>query len=122
MEDSILISIKKLLGGAVEDESFNLDLITAINTVLMSVRQFGVGKQTPFNIVDENSKWSDFAENVDDIRALKTYVQMKVRLMFDPPSNSTLIEAINNIISECEWRIYITENYNEPVDKEDDDT
>lgn len=115
MEDSILLSVKKVLGGAVEDEAFNPDLIMAINTILMAIRQFGVGKQEPFNIVDENSKWSDFADNIDDLAALKTYVTLRTRLIFDPPSSSAILDVIKETIKECEWRLYITENYNDEI-------
>lgn len=118
MEDSILLSVKKVLGVAIEDEAFDLDILTAINTILMAIRQFGVGKQETFNVVDANSKWSDFADKIDDLAALKTYVELRVRLIFDPPSSSTMIDVIKETIKECEWRIYITENYNEPHEKE----
>lgn len=118
MEDSILLSVKKVLGVAIEDEAFDLDILTAINTILMAIRQFGVGKQESFNVVDANSKWSDFADKIDDLAALKTYVELRVRLIFDPPSSSAMIDVIKETIKECEWRIYITENYNEPLNKE----
>lgn len=115
MDDSILLSVKKVLGIAIEDEAFNPDLVMAINTILMAVRQFGVGEQAAFNIVDENSKWGDFADKIDDLAALKTYVTLRTRLIFDPPSSSALIDVIKETIKECEWRLYITENYNTSI-------
>ena len=83
--DSILTSVKKLLGLTEEYTAFDTDLIMHINSVLMILRQMGVGPQEGFGIVDATATWSDFCKNKADIEAVKSYVAMKVRLLFDPP-------------------------------------
>ena len=107
MYDSILISVKKLLGLSEDYNFFNPDLIIDINSVLMILYQMGVGSKTPFHIEDDAATWYDFfGEETVDIDAVKTYVALKVRLMFDPPQSSAHIQAINDTIKELEWRLY----------------
>lgn len=111
MYDSILISVKKLLGIAEEYNYFNPDLIIDINSVLMILYQMGVGSKTPFHIEDDSETWQDFfGEDVVDIDAVKTYVALKVRLMFDPPAASAHMQAIQETIKELEWRLYSAES------------
>ena len=103
--DSILTSVKKIIGISEEDESFDLDLIIHINSVLMILNQLGVGPSKGFSISDKHSLWSDFMPEDSSIEAVKTYVALKVRLIFDPPTSSAVADAINKTISELEWRI-----------------
>lgn len=103
--DSILTSVKKIIGISEEDESFDLDLIIHINSVLMILNQLGVGPSKGFSISDKHSLWSDFMPEDLSIEAVKTYVALKVRLIFDPPTSGAVAEAIKNTISELEWRI-----------------
>lgn len=111
MYDSILISVKKLLGISEEYNYFNPDLIIDINSVLMILYQMGVGSKTPFHIEDDSETWQDFfGEEVVDIDAVKTYVALKVRLMFDPPAASAHMQAIQETIKELEWRLYSAES------------
>lgn len=105
--ESILTSIKKLLGIAEEYEHFDSDLIMHINTVLMILTQIGVGPSEGFSIEDSTSEWVDFVPDINKIEAVKTYVHLKVKLLFDPPQNSSHIEAINRSISELEWRLNV---------------
>ena len=109
MEESILNSIKKLIGGFdSSDSSFDTDLIMAINTVLMTIMQEWHGMDHAFHIVDDTAIWSDFLgdDNKADYEAVKTLVYLKVRMLFDPPTNSALIDAINTEIKDLEWRLY----------------
>ena len=108
--DSILTSIKKLLGIAEDYTQFDTDIIIHINSVLMILTQLGVGPENGFAIEDETTSWSDFIPDstTAKIEAVKSYVYLKVRLLFDPPQSSAVIESINRLISELEWRINVT--------------
>ena len=111
MYDSILISVKKLIGLSEDYNYFNPDLIIDINSVLMILYQMGVGSKTPFHIEDDSETWQDFfGEDVVDIDAVKTYVALKVKLMFDPPVASAHMQAIQETIKELEWRLYSVES------------
>lgn len=104
--DSILTSIKKLLGISEEYTSFDQDIIMHINSVFsILTQQFGVGPSSGFSIEDDSVTWSDFIEDRTKFELIKTYIYMKVRLVFDPPTNSVVMESIKNTISELEWRI-----------------
>ena len=106
--DSILTSIKKLLGIAQECTDFDIDLIIHINSVLMILTQLGVGPEKGFTIKDSRDLWEDFLEDdLSKLEAVRTFVYLKVRLIFDPPSNSAVIESINRTISELEWRLNV---------------
>ena len=106
--DSILTSIKKLLGITKEETSFDQDLIMHINSVFSILTQLGVGPSEGFSIEDSSAIWSDFLEENTNLELVKTYVYMKVRLMFDPPTGSAVMESMNKMISELEWRINVT--------------
>ena len=106
MEDSILNTIKKLLGLPKDYSPFDLDVITDINSVFMSLRQLGVGPDKGFSISGPDETWQMFLGNYEiDFEAVKTYVYLKVRLIFDPPSSSFTLESINRMIQELEWRL-----------------
>lgn len=104
---SILTSIKKMLGIMEDDESFDSDIIMAINTALSTLTQIGVGPSTGFFISDANSFWDDFISDDPKMEFVKSYVHLKVRLLFDPPSSSAVMESIKQMISELEWRIQV---------------
>lgn len=106
--DSILTSIKKLLGITEEYTHFDADLIMHINSVLMALRQMGVGPSTGFSITGPYETWEDFlGDELSMLESVKSYTYHKVRLMFDPPTSSALMEAINRQIGELEWRLNI---------------
>ena len=107
--DSILTSIKKLLGISEEYTHFDPDLIMHINSVFMILNQMGIGPSRPLSIEDELATWSEFIQDKDYIEAVKTLVAMRVRLIFDPPQSSAHIDAIKNTIAELEWRLYAAE-------------
>lgn len=103
--ESILTSIKKLLGITEEYEHFDPDIIMHINSVFMILTQMGVGPSEGFIIEDETTTWSDYSENTMPIESIKTYIYLRVRLLFDPPSSSAVIESMNRTINELEWRL-----------------
>lgn len=106
--ESILTSIKKLLGISEEYEHFDADIIMHINSVFMILTQMGVGPAEGFTIEDETSTWGDFAPNTVPIESVKSYMYMKVRLLFDPPASSSVMESMNRMISELEWRLSVS--------------
>lgn len=105
--ESILTSIKKLLGIAEEYEYFDEDIIIHINSVLMILTQLGVGPSEGFRIEDETATWNNFIP--DDVRldSVKSYMHLKVKLLFDPPLSSAAIDSMNRMISEFEWRLNV---------------
>lgn len=105
MEESILTSIKKLLGVSKECTDFDTDIIMDINTVFMVLNQMGVGPKEGYRIEDNKSVWSDYIQDADNLDGVKSYIHLRVKLLFDPPLNSAIIEAINNSIRELEWRL-----------------
>lgn len=108
MSDSILVSIKKLLGITEEYDYFDADIIMHINMAFMVLYQLGVGPKTPFTIEDASATWSDFMGDSTDLAGVKTYVFLKVKLVFDPPQSSAAMEAIKQNIAELEWRLNVT--------------
>ena len=106
--DSILTSIKKLLGINTSYTHFDVDIIMAINTALGTLNQLGVGPEEGFSIQDEYASWIDFLGDDPRLEIVKSYVHLKTRLLFDPPTNSTVMEAMNRSISELEFRITVT--------------
>lgn len=103
--ESILNSIKKNLGIEPEYKQFDHDIITYINGVFMTLTQLGVGPEEGFYITDESETWMDFTEDINQMKAIETLTWMKVKLIFDPPLSSALIESLNNQIKELEWRV-----------------
>lgn len=105
MEQSILNSTKKILGFDPEYTAFDLDIITNINTVLDVLHQLGIGPVEGFVIEDESATWEDFLGVGKHLSAVKTYVHLRVRLVFDPPQTSYHINAIQEQVKELEQRI-----------------
>lgn len=105
--ESILTSIKKLLGITEDCSDFDVDVITHINSAFFDLTQLGVGPAVGFSIQDDQSKWSDFLTDSSKYEAVKTYVFLKVKIVFDPPASATVLEAYNRRIAECEWRLNV---------------
>ncbi len=114
--DSILTSIKKMLGIVEEYTHFDADLVMHINTVFSILTQLGVGPKEGFSIEDEDAVWSDFIPDKSNLEFVKSYIHLRVKLLFDPPISSAAIEAITNQYKELEWRIQVAAD---PVDKEE---
>ena len=105
--ESILTSIKKMLGIAEEYTQFDADLIMHINSVLSILTQIGVGPSEGFAIEDDVAVWTDFVPANPKLELIKSYAYMKVKLIFDPPLSSSVIESLNRLTSELEWRIQV---------------
>lgn len=107
--ESILTSIKKLLGISEDYTHFDTDVIMHINTAFMTLHQLGVGPSEGFAIKDEKATWMDFLPEASwmKMEAAKTYIYVKVKLVFDPPTSSAVIEAFNRMISEAEFRLTV---------------
>ena len=106
--ESILTSIKSLLGITKESKEFDDEIIMHINSVLMTLTQCGVGPSTGFVIEDDTDLWTDFIEDTTQLQAVKSYIYMKVRLMFDISSlGSATIAAFERQIQEFEWRLNV---------------
>lgn len=105
--ESILTSIKKLLGIEEDYVHFDADIIMHINSVLSILNQLGVGPSEGYSIKDANATWDEFITNPAKLELVKTYVYLKVRLMFDPPSSSSAIDSMKQLLSELEFRIIV---------------
>ena len=103
--ESILTSIKKLLGITEEYTHFDADLVIHINSVFMILNQLGVGPSGGFSIAGEYEKWSDFLPDFQDYEPVKSYMYLKVKLLFDPPLSSSVMESTKSLISELEYRL-----------------
>lgn len=108
MTESILTSIKKLLGIAEEYDQFDTDIIIHINSVFMILTQLGVGPSEGFSIKDKTETWNDFISDDKKLESVKSYVYMKVRLLFDPPISSAVMDCMNRMVSELEWRLNVS--------------
>lgn len=105
--ESILTSIKKLLGITEEYDQFDPDIIMHINSVFMILTQLGVGPAEGFSIEDDTAVWTDFIQDAKKLESVKTYIYLKVKLAFDPPLSSAVIESMNRLINELEWRLNV---------------
>ena len=116
MGDSILEDIKELLGSSRLDTAFDKDIIIHINSVFFILNQLGIGKEKEiFKIINNEQTWNDFLVTTtipNELELIKSYIYINVRLLFDPPTNSFLIDALNNQKIEYAWRL------NEQIEKE----
>lgn len=103
--NSILTSVKKLLGLTEDYEFFDGDIIVHINSVFSILNQLGIGPENGFSIIDKNAVWSDFLPDSSKLEMVKSYVFLKVKMLFDPPLNSSVSASIEKQLSELEWRI-----------------
>lgn len=96
-----------MIGVAEHDTHFNTDLIININSVFMSLRQMGVGPPEGFTIKDEGDKWTDFLGDDKRLEAVKSYIFLKTKMLFDPPLNSFVVDAMERQAKEFEWRLNV---------------
>lgn len=108
MDESILTTIKKLLGMTSVYDAFDSEIITHINSVFFTLCQLGVGPTTPFTISGATETWSDFLGD-DNLKfePVKTYIYIKVRTVFDPPSSSFALSALKEEAAMYEWRLNV---------------
>lgn len=116
MNSSILTSVKKNLGIAEDYTAFDEDILMHINSVFSTLTQLGLGPIEGFDIADKTAVWSDFLGTNKKLNSVKTYVYLKVRLLFDPPSTSYLIAAMEKQVEEIGWRLNVTREETDWVD------
>lgn len=120
MEESVLTTTKKVLGLADTYTAFDLDIIIYINSAFSTLNQLGVGPADGFSIEDATAEWADLDLPLPQLDMVKTYIFLKTRMLFDPPTTSFLIEAINKQIEEHEWRINFKREWDlDPTDPRD---
>lgn len=105
--ESILNSIKKLLGYTEDNNDYDVDIIMHINSTFFTLNQLGVGTSKVFKIEDEITTWDEFLQESEDFEAVKTYMYLKVKLLFDPPLSSSTVAAMERSISEYEFRLNV---------------
>lgn len=104
--ESILTSVKKMLGIEEEYEHFDPDIIMHINSVFMDLNQLGVGPEEGFAIEDDTSTWTEFVSD-SSLEAVKSYMYLRVRLLFDPPTSGAVLESMKSQIDKWEWRLNV---------------
>ena len=107
MEQSILKSIKALLGPDADYEEFDQDIIIFINSAISTLTQLGVGPSEGFRITGPNETWTSFIGDAVDLESVKQYIYMKVRIAFDPPTSSFVLSAYQDTCKELEWRLNV---------------
>lgn len=106
--ESILTSIKKLVGGIQEEcEAFDDQIIMHINSVFMDLEQMGIGPVGGFSIEDKTSVWTDYIPEANKYEAVKSYMGLRVKLLFDPPQSSSVIQAIQRDLDRWEFRLNV---------------
>lgn len=105
MFDSVLLSTKQMLGISPEDTSFDVNVIMSINTALTTLMDLGLTEVEDQIVTDYDMTWDDLLGGRTDIEYVKTYVYQKVKMIFDPPTSTAAIDAMQRSINELEWRI-----------------
>lgn len=106
MDDSILTSIKYLLGIAKDYTNFDATITMHINSVFTILSQLGIGPETPFFITDASQTWTEFIDS-KNVELVRSYMSLQVKMLFDPPSSSSVIQAYDRMISQFEWRLAV---------------
>lgn len=104
---SILSSVKKVLGLEDDYDVFDLDIMMHINSVFGDLNQLGIGPATGFEISDSTATWDSYLGGDPNLNAVKSYVYLRVRLLFDPPGTSYLIAAMQDQVQKAEWRLNV---------------
>lgn len=125
VKESILNSVKKMLGIAEDYTHFDPELIMYINGELMHLNQIGVGSGNVFTITDSTDTWEDFiGEDITQLPLIKPFIAGRVKLIFDPPQSSSAVQALNDQMKEYEWRLNVavdpTPEENDAIKKEAD--
>ena len=117
MADSIFNSVKKVVGLLGDDGSFDEDILLHINSVVSTLRQLGLSIPADFYVRDDVQTWQNLLGEFRDLDLVKSYMTMKVRLMFDPPSSSFGLASMKEMVTELEWRINVLADqpYSVPV-------
>lgn len=104
--DSILDSVKSYLGIPLDSNAFDNDVIMSINAIMFVLNQFGIGPSEPFVVENSSQTWSDLLGD-EKVGSVRQYVNMRVRMLFDPPTNNQVMDALKGSIDEFEWRILV---------------
>ena len=107
MQDSILMTIRKLVCGDPYADHFDTDLLVHINACFSILNQLGVGPESGFVVTDDTQSWSSYIADNYILNMVKTYVTLKVKKIFDPPLTSSVLEAMDKEISQLEWRLNV---------------
>lgn len=107
IDESILLTVKKLIGVPQDYNVFDVDLITHINTTFDALNQMGLGPDEGFSISDESTTWSEYTTYGKEFNMVRSYMALKVRTLFDPPSNASLFTVFDGQLKEYEWRLLI---------------
>lgn len=106
--DSILNTIKKMLGIDPSDDSYDTDIIININSVIPILSQMGIGPSNGFIVDSATQLWKQYiGDSLINLEGVKTYIYLKTKLVFDPPTNSIAVDSINNVLKELEWRMML---------------
>lgn len=120
LNESILNSIKKMLGPTEEYTHFDPDIIMHINSVFMILNQMGVGPAKAYSISDDKATWSDFMPDEELLHSVKSYIYLKVKMLFDPPSSSSIMQSTKEQINELEWRLNVAAENNAASGEEEE--
>ena len=115
MQDSILMTIRKLVCGDPYADHFDTDLLVHINACFSILNQLGVGPENGFVVTDETQSWSSYIADNYSLNMVKTYVTLKVKKIFDPPLTSSVLEAMDKEISQLEWRLNVAVDPSKPT-------
>lgn len=107
VDDSILNSVKKLIGPDYDYGPFDRDLIMHINSAFMILNQIGLGPQKPYRISGSDQVWTDFMSDIENYQSVIDYVYLRCRLIFDPPSSSFVLSSLKEQQQELEWRLNV---------------
>ena len=111
LSESSLISMKQALwpGEIIDDENnpFDAELILHINAVFTDISRLGIGSETPFKITGDSETWSDFYDRIDMCNNVKEYMHLRLRMVFDPPANSFIVNSFEEMIKKLEWHLTV---------------
>lgn len=107
MAGSILTDTKKVLGFEQADDGFDLDIIMHINSAFATLNQLGIGPADGFEITDDSATWDEFLADDKKLNSVKSYLYLRVRLIFDPPTTSFHLQAMKEQIEQIEWRLNV---------------
>lgn len=107
MDNNILRTVKKMLGITAEDTHFDLDIMLHINSTFSVLTQLGAGPENGYAINSGEETWDEFLEESKLLNMVKSYMFLRVRALFDPPTNASLFDAMEKMIKEYEWRIEV---------------
>lgn len=110
IKDSILEDVKQMVGQEYDDDTYDVDILTHINAVFFTLNQLGVGPENGFVVDNKNQLWNLYEVPSNLINAVKSYIYIRVRLLFDPPTNSFLVTSLQKQVDQVEWRLMVNQD------------